>query len=217
VLEADFPSIPPATPAELEAALPSDPPPRPGQPHLPGAERLELDIPSKPPPARERKSFELEAPLPSTPEASPGLASRRDDDLEASLRPPSQDPIAVPAFGGEIEISAETPSFRVDLKSDLPPRIAAPPRVALVREPRPLPRAERPSSTPMPQRGYGLVALGVGAIVAAIGVALADQRLRGEDGTAGFMVGPLSPTALAAMLLGTGVVVLLVRFLPRDR
>ena len=221
-LEASIPSVPPAASVDLEATLPSippgpdTPPRRAGTPHMPGAERLELDISSEPPPPR-RQSFELEAALPSTPKASPGLAAAFGDDLEASLRPPVQRARG-PLLGGEIELG-DAPALRVDLKSDLPPR-GAPAQHAAVHRGPPI-REARPVAplpkTPMPQRGYGLVGLAVGLILAAIAVALADQSLRTEDGSPAFALGPLSPTAMAAILLAGGVLSLIVRFLPKER
>lgn len=196
----------PEAPAQLEAAIPSMPPE--------GPSSLEAAIPSMPPApalAPAPASFELEMPVPPPRRAEPrevAEAPPARDSLEASLRPQARTSSA----DGELELGAEAPALRVDLRSELPPRPGAvAPRAPPVRPPRPAPPV-----VAAPRRRVNVLAIGVGLIVVAMVIGVGDRALRGEDGQPALSLGPVSPVLVAGLLLLVGVGLLIYQFLPHD-
>ena len=229
-LEASIPSVPPPPgPSSLEAAIPSMAPqraasptpeprvaPKPSEQHA-----FELEIPvaprklgHQPAPLMNRSALDVDALAPSVPPR---------EDLEASLRPAPQ----APSYGEDLELGNDAPAVRVDLRSELPPRIAPPPELSFERKPqaRPAPRRPAPGrdsqqalddSAEPTRRRPSMLGLGIGLIVAAIAVALADRALRNEDGSSFVSLGPVSPTVVAGLLLAVGVGLSIFQLLPHD-
>jgi len=234
-LEAAIPSVPPPVgPSSLEAAFPSMPPepvaapvpkPTPNErrpaPHAAsaGSFDFELEVPAapkapahRPDPVLNRDALDVDAAVPSE---RPAAA-----ELEASLRPR---PRAVPGIGGELDMGAESPALRVDLRSELPPGPgAAAPRPAPTRtapaRPAPVRAAPDPfSDAPTEKRkGVNLLAVGSALIVGAIAIALADKALRTEDGAPVLAVGPISAVVVAGLCFAVGLGLVIYQFLPHD-
>ncbi|MFO0566941.1 MAG: protein kinase [Polyangiaceae bacterium] len=211
------PSVPPVLgppSAELEAAIPSVPPPR-------APSHMEAAIPSVPP-ARRADSLEFSLPGPaarakSVPAPPPfggevDLPGEPGDSLEAPLRSAPQSP---PSVRGNIELGDDALVPTAKLRSDLPPRMVQLPRAAPARAPMRT-GADVIEAAP-PKRRVGRLGAGFGLVVGAIAVGLADRALRNEDGTAAFSLGPVSLTVLAGILFAAGVGLLIFELLPHDR
>lgn len=187
------PPAPPAVAPPAPAEIPTPPAAAPPRPPAPSADEFELALPAQKKPAPRRQA-DLEAALPSSPMARAG-------------RNPTT---------GELELGADAPALRVDLRSELPPRGAAPPAVVLQRAP--LPRVDlAPRTAERSGSVASLWRIGVGLLVAAIAVGIAGSFLRGEDGESKLALGPVSPTVVAGALFAVGVAFLIYGLLPRDR
>lgn len=220
-LEAAIPSVPPPqVPSSLEAAIPSMMPGAPAvpprapepAPAAPRSHDFELEVPvaprapaHRPEPVLNRNALDVDAAVPSDRPAP--------SELEASLRP---GPMAAPTYGAELELGG-APALKVDLRSELPPRPgAAAPRAPPVR-PAPVRAARDLELGPAtPRRRVNLLAIGIGMIVAAIGIGLGDRALRNEDGSSALTLGPVSPMVVAGLLFALGVGLLIYQFLPHD-
>lgn len=240
-LEAAIPSVPPPPgPSSLEAAIPSMVPDAASPRAAAGAGELELVLPSagaargmdlevpRAPAERHRPpSMELEMPAAArkVEHALDPVLSRHALDveaegrasspsLEASLRPEPRQRMA--GLGNELELGADAPGLRVDLRSELPPRgpAAAPPRIPQQRAPRPAVVEDVVQEAP--KRRVNLLVIGVVAIGAAMAIGMADRAMRAEDGSSTLMLGPVSPVVIAGVLFAVGVGLLIYQFLPHD-
>jgi serine/threonine-protein kinase len=226
-LEAAIPSAPPS----LEASIPSvpqretlaarPPPPR----AAPAEDSLELSLPSDPP--VQRVSLDTTLPSPAAPARQPRAAPMRDPDLEADLSPPrvprtdsleatlgsSYAPLPHRRVGSDIDLAPDDGMLRVDLKSEIPPRPTAG-RVAVARAALELqapPMSKAPTGRRVSVLGIGLACVGLAMVVG-----VADRLLRTEEGEPMVSLGPVSPTAIAGVLLLVGVGLVIWRLLPRD-
>ncbi len=228
-LEAPLPSAPPGMPARpLEAAIPSGPT---GPSAGASDETFELALPSAPPAPN---ISSLEATLASTPPEAERPRPRprpqpqpQPQGFEADLSPPrmpsrdsleatlgsSISPVAPRRAGADLEL-ADDGGFRVDLKSEIPPRPTAG-RVAVSRVAKELQAPAPVSIAPGPR--VGSLGIGLGLIGVAMVVGVADRLLRTEEGEPMVSLGPVSPTLIAGILLAIGVGFVIWRLLPHDR